>query len=959
MSEGLDFMEVSHQVIRIKRKPWMEGKKLETVTSIEMLKKVVDECIAAPYYSWDLETTGLDKRVFNGRTVDKIVGHCLSPDVNTGYYIPVRHKESEHHNLPLSAVNEEMRRLADHGKIAIFHNAGFDHEFLEYGESEPIGEWDNRDKFEDTQYLCYLTDSRRKKKGLKECTKDFLEWEMIELKELFPPDQPRHLLDFSLLDPTEEAPTLYAASDSICTLALYEMLHKGIVTNDHKGISSQKTIYLIEKMCITATRWMERARLPLNRKKVEELIIIGQDDFIDAIEKFYKAAGEALDRDIQPAWVTKMVNEYAGHRETVRIDNRYIKDLRAQTRAQDPIDRDGKVTKTGGSKGEGDNKIEFLQIYDVKSNPQLGVLLTELGVKLPRTEKGNITTAKDVLDDVIEKEGEKFEYMKQIKRLREVEKALGTFLLPMESDSDPNDDSLWVQFKQHGTDTGRYSTPGKKDKGWGLQGGTSMNLHSLPSKDKKGKVECMRRIRECIAAREGKVLVAIDYSGVELRLVTALSREPLWIEAFFKCSTCGKQYPNEMDEDGLLKATPAYCYSCGDDRIGDLHTVSGIAFYGDKAPDQDNWKELRGYAKNTNFALLYGGTGNTVSSRVGCDKNEGWRIYKQFNSTYKGLERWQKAQVKMARKYGFVTTALGRRYPTPEIDNEIKWIREKNERNAINGPIQGSSADLTKLAMGSAYLLVKKNGWFGKVNMLITIHDELVFEIDKDIFEEAVAALNQMMTRNGVIKKLKWPITLQSDVEFGEDWSVPYDRKDWIFQRQGALYGYHDKKKDKQVPGWPQWALDLFTEDSIDPVVREKLIKEGKLRPAVATDAPPSDTPANDDPSAETPATEAQEPETAPSPNPAAAKPAHNGVSPSVPRLQMGEKYIYVLHRPLTFGCIEALAQVVIRSSRLGGSHPLRVELPDGKVVLDESDGVEVDVNRFLTYAQDQLEVSA
>lgn len=948
MSEGLDFMEVSHQVIRIERKPWMEGKKLETVTSVEMLRRVVDECIAAPYYGWDLETTGLDKRVFNGRTVDKIVGHCLSPDVNTGYYIPIRHKESEHHNLPISVVNEEMRRLAENGKLAIFHNAGFDHEFLEHGESEPIGEWDDKDKFEDTQFLCYLTDSRRKKKGLKECTKDFLEWEMIELKELFPPDQPKHLLDFSLLDPTEEAPTLYAASDSICTLALYELLIKGIMVSEHKGLPAQKTIYLIEKMCITATRWMERARLPLDKAKVAELIVNGQDEFIDAIQKFYDHAGEALGRDIQPAWVKKMVAEYAGHRETVRIDKRFIDLMRAQTKAQDPIGRDGKVLKTGESKGEGDNKIEYLQIYDVKSNPQLGVLLTELGVKLPRTEKGNITTAKEVLDDVIEKEGEDYEYMREIKRLREVEKALGTFLLPMENDSDPSDDSLWVQFKQHGTDTGRYSTPGKKDEGYGLQGGTTMNLHSLPSKDKKGKVECMRRIRECIRARPGKILVAIDYSGVELRLVTALSREPLWIEAFFQCSTCGTQYPNEMADDGLLKATPAYCYKCGDDRIGDLHTISGIAFYGEKAPDQDNWKELRGYAKNTNFALLYGGTGNTVSSRVGCDKNEGWRIYKQFNSTYKGLEKWQKNQVKIARKYGFVMTALGRRYPTPEIDNEIKWIREKNERNAINGPIQGSSADLTKLAMGSAYLLCKRHGWLGKVNMLITIHDELVFEIDKDIFEEAVKALNVMMTRNHVIKKLNWPITLQSDVEFGENWAVPYDRKDWIFQREGALYGYYDKKKDKQVPGWPQWALDLFTEDSIDPVIRAKLVKEGKLRPAVAVS----------EEQAETPTDEAAEPDEAP--QKAAAKPASNGRSKptasNVPKLDMGERYVYVLHRPLTFGCIEALAQVVTKSSRLGGSHPLRVELPNGKVVLDETDGVEVDVNRFLTYAQDQLE---
>lgn len=1372
-AEGISFMEASFQEIRIERKPWMEGKKLERVTSVEMLERVVDECIAVDAYAIDLETTGLDNRVFDGRTVDKIVGFCLSPNVNTGYYVPIRHKEGAHHNLSITGVCEQIKRLAKEGKLACLHNAGFDLEFMEYGEGEPLGdEWDDRDKFEDTQLMAYLEDSRRKQKGLKEVTLDVLGWEMIELTDLFPPDQPKHMLNFSHLDPSDDGPVLYACSDAICTLALYEHYKGKIYTSSIKGVPSQATIYKIEKMLVAAGRWMERSRIPLDLDKVAELIRIGQDDFVNSMTKLYESVSETLGRDVRPAWIKMLLKEYPSERDTVRIDKRYIDSLRGRAKSlpheqRDPMDSDGKVALTTKDQG----KAGYPLVYDVKSNRKLGLMLDELGIKMPKTDTGQISTAKEELDKVIEK-NEQFEYMKAVKTFREAEKAITGFLMPMEQDSDKRDNSIRVSFKQHGTDTGRYSTPGKKNKGDGMHGGTSMNLHSLPSKDKKGKVESMRRIRECVRARPGKVLVAIDYSGVELRLVTALSREPKWIKAFFECSTCGKQYPRQADERGLPPKTPAYCYGCGDDRIGDLHTISGMAFYGEDAPDKDDWKEKRGYAKNTNFALLYGGTGNTVASRVGCDKNEGWRIYKQFNSTYPQLQKWQNSQVRFARKHGFVITALGRRYPTPDIDNEVKWIREKNERNAINGPIQGclhggsristslgirsvgslwesqeagefsgfevwtgrgwsqgralfsgekrlmlttldsgrvlrtspehlfrvwtpgqpnhaptewqdhfdwvpqqeltpdswvatnvgaidlpepsyewfgcgnshnskefvidgnselmweflgmvygdgsilqdgfilhvgesdsfnaeafaksyvdrlnseldvgaiwyrkdrpqkeshkrplwqvkihnsafrrfsrevlgienentytkripdavwcesltnrraflrgyfsadgsvsatadavsvrsvnlslledaqallnsvgirasfrpkslrvsvldraryrdevgfvishkterlgimkegayfgqwhllppsliawvgnvvynssiygalpiakksavlrlregsgskpqclrylnqvpdgevpsalrealrydyervkssmdtgetvtmydievfdddhafvcdgaivhnTSADVTKLAMALSYRLCKKNGWLDKVHLLITIHDELVFEIDEDIFEEAVEAIEQVMTTNNVIAGLKFPISLTTDVEFGRNWSVPYDRKDWIFQRE-ALRDH--EYKGKPVNGWPQWALDLFTNQSID----SNILKKKKGFEDDHEEPPPPSS------SASTPAPTSSKPPTA---------------DARVPPLKMGEVYEYTLERSITPGCIESLSQAIHKSSRRGGSRRLRVVTSKGKVLLSENDGFEIDVHRFLTYAEDLLE---
>ena len=162
---------------------------------------------------------------------------------------------------------------------------------------------------------------------------------------------------------------------------------------------------------------------------------------------------------------------------------------------------------------------------------------------------------------------------------------------------------------------------------------------------------------------------------------------------------------------------------------------------------------------------------------VGCDKAEGWRIKEQFDKTYKVLSAWWREQHKFAKQHKFVVTAFGRRYPVPDIDSELGGFRAKAERNAVNGPVQATSADITKLAMGLIYKECKKRGWLDKAHMLITMHDELVFEIDKDILEEAIEIFMGLMCRNPALMRLKWAVPLTSDVEMGYSWMVPWDLK--------------------------------------------------------------------------------------------------------------------------------------------------------------------------------------
>ena len=417
-------------------------------------------------------------------------------------------------------------------------------------------------------------------------------------------------------------------------------------------------------------------------------------------------------------------------------------------------------------------EVEFPVVYDILVAAELGALLRECKVPgLTVTEKsGQVATNQDELERILEEVGDKYAFAGAIKRFREVSKALGTYLLPIIEDCAP-DHTLKVEFNAHSIETGRFNAPSSKNPK--VDGGTSLPFHGIPATYDPKRPECMARIRECIIARPGKYIVAIDFSGVELRIVTNLSGEPRWLREFFHCTGCDKVFPGG-DGTETPPAPPAYCPDCGSDRIGDLHTLTGVALFGEAATHQADWKDKRKDAKAVNFALVYGGGGNAVVTSIGCDKAEGWRLKEQFDKTYRVLAMWWKDQVKFAKEHKFVRTAFGRRYPLPDIDHEMGGFRSKAERNAVNGPVQGLSADITKLAMGLIYKECKARGWLEKVHMLITMHDELVFEIDKDILEEAIDLFLEIMCRNSALLRLKFPVPLTSDVEIGHSWIVPW-----------------------------------------------------------------------------------------------------------------------------------------------------------------------------------------
>jgi DNA polymerase I-like protein with 3'-5' exonuclease and polymerase domains len=776
----MDFFDQLQELARptVNKKPWMNDYEL-ILAKTEDLAQIEQECIASKLFALDIETSGLDARVFPQEdgskcTNDKIVGVCIAPNAKKSYYIPVRHREEgSDANVPVRLVGEMIRNIKASGAVTVFHNGKFDIEFLEHDPSGPMGSWDDPDCWDDTLILAYLNNSREKRRGLKHLAKTLLEREMIELDELFPKDSP---MDFGLLDPRWEPVVWYAAADALNTLALREILHPLIAQKDQFG-NSQNTVYKIEKLCVTATRWMERNRVPVDRGVIEKLIKIGQREWIASIFEVYKEVNQNLERDARPGWVRVFAGDH--HKGHILFDPDQMSPtyMEARSLAMDTAGVEQKEFISKSVPSITDPKVretvQFPKTYDVTIPAELGLLLRELGVEgLRVTEKsGQVQTSKDELNRVIEESGDDYPFMILIKKFREVAKGLSSNLFPVYTDLSPErspDQRLWIAFNGFTADTGRFSTPGGSSDEF--TGQCRWNLQSIPSTADKSKPECVTKMRSGIKAKPGKILFAIDYSNVELRIATSLSKEQKWVEQFFKCSGCGL----EFDRDST---PPSFCPDCGSDKIGDLHTLTAQAIYGEDCKDKPDFKSLRGNAKALNFSLCYGGGGSAAQRSVGVDKEEGWRIKRQFDKTYRGLTKWWESLHRIAREQKYVTTAYGRKYPLPDIDHPDGGFRSKAERNATNGPVQGTSADIMKFAMGLIYRECKKLNWLEKVKLCITIHDELVFEIDEDVAEEAVYLINELMTVR-TIKNLRpqgWPIPLKNDIEFGDDWTAPFN----------------------------------------------------------------------------------------------------------------------------------------------------------------------------------------
>lgn len=310
--------------------------------------------------------------------------------------------------------------------------------------------------------------------------------------------------------------------------------------------------------------------------------------------------------------------------------------------------------------------------FNINSPKQLGqVLFEELGLPHGRKTKTGYST--DV--KVLEKLAPRHELPAMVLRFRTVTKLLSTYVEKLSELCDKETGRVYTSFNQAVTATGRLSS-------------SDPNLQNIPIRTEEG-----ARIRSAFVAGLKKTFLSADYSQIDLRVLAHYSQDPALLEAF---------------------------------RAGqDIHSRTAAEIFG--VSPMMVTGEMRRVAKSINFGIVYGMSAFGLSSQLNIGRKEAQRFIDRYFNLYSGVKEYMESVVLQARENGFVSTLLKRRRYFPEINAKNKNRREFAERMAINTPIQGSAADIIKLAMIRCQDMIEQKGLAAK--MLLQIHDELVFEM--------------------------------------------------------------------------------------------------------------------------------------------------------------------------------------------------------------------------------------
>ena len=347
--------------------------------------------------------------------------------------------------------------------------------------------------------------------------------------------------------------------------------------------------------------------------------------------------------------------------------------------------------------------------FNINSPKQLGVVLfTHLGLPTPvKYGKGKtISTAQDVLESL----AERHEVPRLVLEYRHLSKLKSTYIdqLPLMADSDSR---VHTTFQAAATATGRLSS-------------INPNLQNIPIRTELG-----REIRAAFTASPGAQLLSADYSQIELRLLAHFSGDPLLLRA----------YQNNED----------------------IHTLTASEVFGVPAETMD--KETRGRAKAVNFGIVYGISPFGLAAQLGIPQAEARAYIERYFARYQGVRAFIEMTLAETRKTGSVRTLFGRLRPIPDIESRNPNQRGFAERTAVNTPLQGTAADLIKLAMIALDRKLTERNL--KTRMVLQVHDELLFEVpDSEKDEVAVLVRDEM---EGVVKL---SVPLVADLGFGPNW---------------------------------------------------------------------------------------------------------------------------------------------------------------------------------------------
>jgi DNA polymerase-1 len=384
--------------------------------------------------------------------------------------------------------------------------------------------------------------------------------------------------------------------------------------------------------------------------------------------------------------------------EGIRLDVSFLKSL-SKTLTED-IDQLEKSIFTAAE-----------ETFNLASPKQLGLILFEklkLIDKPKKTKTGQYSTAEDVLSYL----AKDHPIVSDILDWRSLQKLQSTYVDALPKEINPKTGRVHTIYNQAVAATGRLSS-------------NNPNLQNIPIRTVRG-----QQVRKAFIPRdENHLLMAADYSQIELRIIAALSQDEGMVTAF-------------QNNEDIHKATAAKVFN---------------------VPLEEVTREQRSNAKTVNFGIVYGVSAFGLSQQTDLNRTEAKALIETYYATYPKLRAYIQDQIDFARDHGYVSTVLGRRRYLKDINSQNAVVRGAAERNAVNAPIQGSAADIIKLAMIAIQEKLTGEQWRSK--MLLQVHDELVFDAHK----EELDAL-KIMVKSEMENAFSLAVPLVVDIGVGTNW---------------------------------------------------------------------------------------------------------------------------------------------------------------------------------------------
>ncbi|RAJ18190.1 DNA polymerase I [Olleya aquimaris] len=437
--------------------------------------------------------------------------------------------------------------------------------------------------------------------------------------------------------------------------------------------------------------------VPLDKQT--EYAVEDADITLQLKEHFEKELGEANTQKLFDDIEVPLLRVLAAMElEGINLDEAFLNSL------SDQLDKDIKTLETKIYEVAGEE-------FNIASPKQLGIILFEklkLVDKPKKTKTGQYKTSEDILSFL----AKDHEIIRNILEYRGLSKLKSTYVDALPLQVEPSTGRVHTDYMQTVAATGRLSS-------------NNPNLQNIPIRTERG-----RQVRKAFIPRnDDYILLAADYSQIELRIIAALSQEETMIEAF---------------KNGE-----------------DIHASTASKVFG--VPINEVTREQRSNAKTVNFGIIYGVSAFGLSNQTDLSRGEAKELIDTYYETYPKLKQYMSAQVDFARDNGYVKTVLDRRRYLKDINSRNAVVRGAAERNAVNAPIQGSAADIIKIAMINIYNKLEAGNY--KTKMLLQVHDELVFDVYKPELEAMKTLIKTEMENAFTLD-----VPLDVEVDTGLNW---------------------------------------------------------------------------------------------------------------------------------------------------------------------------------------------